>query len=521
MRVLTSLAAVVLIVTPVWAQAPDRWDRDLFDPANESTPADLVLPMPCGAAMAFQKVTVPLDVSDPIADRPVRLGQSLDQTGYSDYLRPAFLRGSFSDTETGASHYYIARYELTLGQYRALQGDCAAPTRKDRLAKGDLSWFDAVAVAQAYSAWLYETRPELLPREDEALAFVRLPTEAEWEYATRGGANIDATLFPALTFFNEGEMRDYARHQAAGSARGKLGPVGLLKPNPLGLYDVYGNAEELMLEPFRLNVIGRRGGQVGGIVTRGGSALSTGDQIYSAQRTEYAPFDQASNGPLRSATFGMRLVLATHITTSDQRLTRIRDRWVDLAGVGEDESAVDVDPVNRLTRLIEAEIDPRRKNALNDLKLDFRRSRDRAQSALQQTAHATLLAGAVFVETLDENASDIDNKAGNIRLLVELQRAGNKTPLTTRQLEKHVEQISQMRRVRSTYLLSFRAALETLASDIPRDVSRAAYDVLREELALSERDDTRQRLDRFWADLSVYRQRPDISQEELLSLSLD
>ena len=69
------LLALLLAAAPAHAQ---DWPRDLYDPAPEDEPADLVLPMPCGGAMAFQKVTVPVDAADPLADRRVRLGQTLD-----------------------------------------------------------------------------------------------------------------------------------------------------------------------------------------------------------------------------------------------------------------------------------------------------------------------------------------------------------------------------------------------------------------------------------------------------------
>lgn len=503
--------------------APAAWPVDFTDPGAETTPADLMLPLPCGAAMAFQKVIVPVEAADLLADRRVRLGQSLDQTGYADYLHPAFLRGPFSDPGAGTTHYYIARYELTRGQYRVLKGDCAAPMRKDRVAQGGLSWFDAVDLARALTTWLYVNAPDAMPRADKAPGFVRLPTGAEWEYAIRGGARIDATLFPGLTFFGggTGAMRDYARYQAPGSARGKLGPVGLRRPNPLGLYDVYGNAEELVLEPFRLNAIGRAGGQVGGIVTRGGSVLSTEDQIYSAQRTEYAPYEPTTGAPLASGTFGVRLVLATHIATSDARLRDIRARWNELAGAGGPESGADIDPIAQLAGLIEAETDPRRAQALGDLQLEFRRARDRTQTALQKSARATLLAGAVFVESLIENAAQIIGKAANIRLLVDLQRAGEKSDVFNRQVQAHVRQIAGMRRLQTTYLLSFRTALETLSSDISPEVRKTSYEVLREELSLSGQTRILRMLDRFWVDLTIYNAKPDISPEDLLAAALN
>jgi len=518
---------IITIAATCWASAsvaqdtaPESWPLELVDPAHETAPADLMLPMPCGAAMAFQKVTVPVNGDDPLADRRVRLGQPLDQTGYSDYLRPAFLRGPFVEPGSEATYYYISRYELTAGQYRALSGDCRAPTRADRLAQGGLSWFAAVDFAQTYTGWLYQNAPDALPRADGVAGFIRLPTGAEWEYATRGGARIDATQFGALTFFDDGELRDYATYLAPGSGRGRLGPVGLRKPNPLGLYDVYGNAEELMLNPFRVNAVGRPGGQVGGVVTRGGSVLSDEAGIYSAQRTEYPPFDPATGAPLTGETFGLRLVLGSHIATSDAQVTRIRDRWLAMAGLSADPDRI-IDPGATLGRLIEAETDPRRAGELGDLQLEFRRARDRAQTALQQSARATLLAGAVFVQTLNDNQARIADKAANIRILSDLQRAGNKSAVFNRQVQAHLRQIADMRHSQSSNLLSYRAALETLSADMPAGVRNVAYGVLREELALSGQADLLIMLDRFWQDLKLYRQNPDTDPKVLLNTALD
>ncbi|MFD2855231.1 formylglycine-generating enzyme family protein [Seohaeicola zhoushanensis] len=351
--------------------------------------------------------------------------------------------------------------------------------------------------------------------------FVRLPTETEWEYATRGGARIEPTKFPDRTFFGDGDLRDYARHQAAGSGRGALGPVGLRKPNPLGLYDVYGNAEELMLDPFRLNAVGRAGGQVGGIVTRGGSVLSTPDQIYSAQRTEYPPFDPATGAPIAGATFGMRLVIATHIATSDAHLRAIRNRWDEIAGAEPDAAIAETDPLALLTGLIEAETDPGRQDALNELKLQFRRAGDRAQTAQSQSARATLLAGAVFVESLDNNAAAIAAKAANIRMLVDLQKNGNQTAFYARQVEKHVQEIGELRAAQATYLLSFRATLESLNADVAPTVRESAYAVLREEMSLAGRSALLRKLDRFWGDVEAYADRPDLGPDALLAMALD
>jgi formylglycine-generating enzyme required for sulfatase activity len=62
----------------------------------------------------------------------------------------------------------------------------------------------------------------------------RLPTEAEWEYACRAGA---------VTGRCYGESEELLEHYAwhVRNATGRSWPVGSLKPNDLGLFDLHGN----------------------------------------------------------------------------------------------------------------------------------------------------------------------------------------------------------------------------------------------------------------------------------------
>jgi hypothetical protein len=312
---LTIAAILLLAATPVAAQAP--WVPDFTNP--RAADGDLVLPMPCGGAMAFRPVETPAGPGA-LDDRPVTLGTTDPAGGIAEFARRESVAGPFAAPGREGAIYWIGKYEVTRDQYAAVTQDrCPEPSAAGRLPAATLSWFDAVAFTQRYTTWLLANARARLPQADGTPAFVRLPTEEEWEYAARGGAAVSELDFLARSFpMPEGTAR-YAWFQGPRSAAGRAQPIGMLEPNPLGLHDILGNVGELVLEPFRAVRVGRLHGQAGGVVVKGGDFRTPEAALRSSLRIEVPPFDATDGQPTRLASVGFRVVLAAHVTTSLRR----------------------------------------------------------------------------------------------------------------------------------------------------------------------------------------------------------
>ena len=128
--------------------------------------------------------------------------------------------------------FYLGVTEVTQAQWKALMG--TEPWKqKPHVREGDdypaafVSWHDCVAFCKAASAKTART--------------IRLPTEAEWEYACRAGSGGQFSFGDAV-----GDLKDHAWYGADTQADDEryAHAVGQKKPNAWGLYDVHGNLWE-------------------------------------------------------------------------------------------------------------------------------------------------------------------------------------------------------------------------------------------------------------------------------------
>lgn len=316
------LTAAILLAA---AARADSWDEKFYNPQPGKD--DIILPMPCGGAMAFRKIAT--DTQKPLEDKAIILGSDADSDGYAEHATKNYIGGGFAD-KNGGRYFLMGKYEVNTLQYRVvMDGECPTANLKGRLPATSLSWFDAVAFANKYSEWLLANASDKMPKEDGISGFLRLPTNNEWEYAARGGSQVSPSQFREDTPPMPEGLSKYAWFAGPNSANGKLQLTGLLKPNPLGLYDMLGNAGEFVFDPFRMNKLDRYHGQNGGVTVRGGSYLSPENSITSAMRIERPYYN--SQGKADSAKdLGFRVAVGAPVITSKNRIKELEAEWQQL-----------------------------------------------------------------------------------------------------------------------------------------------------------------------------------------------
>ena len=151
--------------------------------------------------------------------------------------------------------FALSRHEVTRGQFRQFVEETGYKTEAEQDGKGGYGRLDGKWVQDPRFVWSADPgfpqtddHPVVNVSWNDAMAFCQwlskkqgvtydLPTEAQWEYACRAGTT---------TFWHCGDsdttLQEYA-WISANSGR-KAHPVGQLKPNAWGLYDMHGNVYE-------------------------------------------------------------------------------------------------------------------------------------------------------------------------------------------------------------------------------------------------------------------------------------
>ena len=205
-------------------------------------------------------------------------------------------------------------------------------------------------------------------------------------------------MFAAKTFVPEGKSLDsYVIHD--GNSYRELNAIGTRDPNPLKIHDILGNAAELVLTPFQLNVVSHLHGQVGGAVRRGGSYRTRPPDIRVSHREEYTPIDQ--RGVRREKTTGFRVALVAPVLASLKSVKTARTAWKGLQREPETPNTPDKkaqeesDPVSRARRLAVTTANLQMKRELEELAFAVAKSNQARQEERRRAAREAL-SSAVF-----------------------------------------------------------------------------------------------------------------------------
>ncbi len=125
--------------------------------------------------------------------------------------------------EVSVDDFYLSKYEVTQKQWVAIMGNNPSYFKGDNLPVESVSWNDVQQFIRKLNT-------------KTGVSF-RLPTEAEWEYAARGGNKSKGYKYSGSD--NVGSVAWYS-----GNSNNKTHPVGTKQPNELGLYDMSGNVWE-------------------------------------------------------------------------------------------------------------------------------------------------------------------------------------------------------------------------------------------------------------------------------------
>lgn len=141
--------------------------------------------------------------------------------------------------------FYIGKYPVTQSQWRAVTGNNPSKCRFENHPVEQVDWF----AAQDFCIQLSERLGRV----------IRLPSEAEWEYACRAGTQ-------TRCYCGEEVGREYANldHDTTDadffsmdkSTNPQTTPVDRYPPNPWGIYDMLGNVEEWCQDSWHSNYIG-------------------------------------------------------------------------------------------------------------------------------------------------------------------------------------------------------------------------------------------------------------------------
>lgn len=169
--------------------------------------------------------TIKIPLSDSVNIEMVKVEHGTFEMGASRKMKYSKKSATPTHRVTLTKDYYIGKYEVTQALWKTVMGDNPSSYKNDKFPVCNVSWDDC----QKFISGL----------NDMTGMHFRLPTEAEWEYAARGGNKSNG-----YRYSGSDEASDVANFKKYSMGGSYLDYVGNLMPNEIGIYDMSGNVYE-------------------------------------------------------------------------------------------------------------------------------------------------------------------------------------------------------------------------------------------------------------------------------------
>ena len=174
-----------------------------------------------GTSLSGNTITIP--VKDGISIDMVRVESGTFTMGATAEMKKPDDDEKPTHQVTLTNDYYIGKYEVTQALWQAVMGSNPSYFKGNNLPVEKVSWDDCQEFLSKLNSITGKT--------------FRLPTEAEWEYAARGGKKYRGNQYSGSN--NLSDVAWYGDNSGS-----KTHAVGTKQPNELGIYDMSGNVLE-------------------------------------------------------------------------------------------------------------------------------------------------------------------------------------------------------------------------------------------------------------------------------------
>ena len=271
------------------ASAPSNLQITLSKEATaiQQSPQPIVAQQPVAQTPVTNVDNISIPVKDGISIDMVRVEAGTFTMGATAEMINPHKDEKPTHRVTLTNDYYIGKYEVTQALWKAVMGNNPSNFKGDNLPVENVSWDDCQEFISKLNRITGKT--------------FRLPTEAEWEYAARGGNKSRGYQYSGSR--NLSHVAWYENNSGH-----KTHAVGTKQPNELGIYDMSGNVWEWCQDWYgkyssssQVNPIGINNGS--NRVRRGGSWSSFDRDCRSSYRGSITP-------GYRDISLGLRLVLS-------------------------------------------------------------------------------------------------------------------------------------------------------------------------------------------------------------------